>query len=41
MGDAVLYAVFCMLAKPAQALGAARFWWNHWRRRPSLLIEYR
>ena len=24
--DARLYAVFCMLAKPAQALGAARYW---------------
>jgi hypothetical protein len=41
LGEALLFAVFCMLAKPAQALGAARFWWNRCRQRPSALIEYR
>ena len=38
---AALYALFCVLAKLPQCLGAARYWITRARRRPSTLIEYK
>jgi GT2 family glycosyltransferase len=40
-GDALAYAVFCVLGKLPQALGQARFVAGKWSRRPSGLIEYK
>ena len=39
--DALTIAVFLMLAKPAQALGAARYWLARTRGRRSTIIEYK
>lgn len=39
--DARLYAVFTVLGKPAQAMGAVQFFVNRLLRRPSRLIEYK
>jgi GT2 family glycosyltransferase len=39
--DAAAYALFCVLGKLPEALGAARFAWNRWRGRRSRLIEYK
>jgi len=40
-GDALLYAVACVVAKFAHALGGLRFRIDRARRRPSALIEYK
>lgn len=40
-GDAVLYAVFCVLAKFAHVVGMGRYWWNRVRGRRATLIEYK
>ena len=36
-----LYALFCLLCKPAQAIGIIRLWPNRLRDRQSTLIEYK
>lgn len=41
LGDAATLALFLMLAKPAQALGAARYWLGRARGQRSRLIEYK
>lgn len=40
-GDAATLALFLMLAKPAQAIGAARYWLGRVRGRGSRIIEYK
>ena len=41
LGEAMTLATFLMLAKPAQAIGAMRFWLTRSRGRTSRLIEYK
>ncbi|WP_026101143.1 glycosyltransferase family 2 protein [Synechococcus sp. PCC 7336] len=36
-----LYAVFCVLSKPAQAMGQLKYWLHRWRKQPAQLIEYK
>lgn len=36
-----LYASFCMLSKPAQALGQLQYWLTRWRGKQATLIEYK
>ncbi len=36
-----LYAYFCVLSKPAQALGQLKYWLVRWRGSPAHLIEYK
>jgi glycosyltransferase involved in cell wall biosynthesis len=39
--DARLYALFCVLSKPAQALGQVRYWLARWQGKQATLIEYK
>ncbi len=41
LGDALLYAFFCFLAKPAEASGVAQFWLQRAAGRTAKLIEYK
>jgi hypothetical protein len=36
-----IYALFIMLAKPAEFLGILKFWWRKLHGQPATLIEYR
>ena len=40
-GDALLYAAFCMLAKPAQLSGTLRYHWNRLHRRQTPVFEHK
>ena len=39
--DALLNALFCVLSKFAQVVGALRYWWSHLRGKQRRLIEYK
>ena len=38
--DACLYAIFCVIAKFAQCQGQCQWWYNWFRRRQPMIIEY-
>jgi len=39
--DSMLYAVFCVMGKPAEAAGVFEYWLQHLLRRDAKLIEYK
>jgi GT2 family glycosyltransferase len=41
VSDALLYAVFCVLAKYPNVQGQCRFWWGRMCRRPATIMEYK